>query len=642
MGNLKETLATGDTTFLQRKRGFKTDKIVDAVQFAEDRDYFNFGLAPTVSMKEDLWRIWHVKPTPLEVVLASAQGTFKSTTAAISTAYTLYLLSLMNDPHAELRMSPIDEIFIIIQSFKLETAEDAIYTRIQNGVDASPYFKKSFPRNMKLSSELHFPNNIILKPIPGSWNAIQSKNVVGGAISEINEMKVHKTSVELEHTDKQVWDVGEQAFRNFRNRVVGRFKAIIRSGNHVGRIIIDSARRYLGDFTDRKTEEAKKDPLILVIQRPLWDAKPFDYVGEEWFYVEIATDYRPARILTKLENAEQWSDEFLKFKKKFTDANWLANNLNVIRVPESHRVDFEKDLETALRDYAAVPTKATGRFIPYPKQITAAQANFVKRTGGGSLFLVEEIVLKKDMPWNQLINYDYVEQLKMEGEFNWAFHLDASEGVRDAAGLAFTRIIDTKLIEKGYFYNHKTGELQRVENYNMPVFCCDGVLRILAAPGEHINQLVLQDIPVELKHHLAIRWGTVDWIQPDSILQWWREHGIKCGPKSVDKKPGAYFEYSHAIRDERILFPPHKTLDTETRQLKRITKGGEVKIDHSPGGSKDLSDAVAGSVHTCRRFFKARIVEPQKETDPQGSHQPHAHRRSVGGSAGYGYGGHRR
>lgn len=623
--NLQTAIKDGDASALGQKRGFKSGKIVDVIEFCESPEWLNMGADPRGrirgklwdSQKEDLWRIWHEKPTPLEVVFTGSQGCAKSTTVAFSTIYMSYLVSRLENPQLELNMLPGDDIFIIIQSFKLETAEDALFGRIVRLVDGSPYFQKHFPRNTKLNSEIQWPNSVTLKPITGSINAIQSKNVIGGAITEINEMPIHQRSVKLAQTDKQVLDVGEEVFHNFRNRVVGRFKKAIQDGEFIGRIHIDSARRYLGDFTDKKTKEAESDPLILVIERSLWSARPFDYVGEKRFFVELATEYRPARILQRIEDAEQWSDEFRKERAKFKNDAWLRDNLNCIRVPESHRRDFEKDLEDGLRDFAGVPAMATGRFMPYPREITSAQEKFVARTGGASLFRVQEIILDKNMPWHELIDYEYLKQLIVEGEHFWGVHLDASLGAHDAAGMALSRVIGSQVEKKGYFWSMEAQQLQRVENIEMPIFCCDGALRILAPPGKHIDLVMLQDVIIELKQHIALKWATVDWMQSEQTLQTWRTHGIVSGNQSVDRTAGPYYVLSQAIRDGRILFPPHEVLDKELRQLKREVKGGEVKIDHPSGASKDVADALCGSVAICDRYFKKRIVQPREEISTQ-------------------------
>lgn len=631
LNNLQQAIAERDAAFLEQRRGYKSDTIVDVLEFAESRKIYNIGTPLFPSEREDLWKIWHVQPTPLEVLLTGAQGTFKSTTAAISTSYTLYLLSILWNPQLELHMIPSDEIFIIIQSFKRETAEDAIYMRMLRAIDNSPYFQKNFQRNKKKDAEMGFPNSITVKPITGSINSIVSKNVVGGVITEINEMKVLRNSVMLDQSDKDVMDIGQEVFRAFRNRVVGRFKSLIEAGGFLGRIIIDSARRYLGDFTDRKTREAKTDPMILVIEHSLWGAKPHEYEGQERFYVEKATDYRPARILQRIEDAEQWQDDYSEEPCNLVDDDWCGEWLNVIRVPESHRKDFEDDLEQALKDFGGVPSTATGRFIPYPKEIQAAQDKFIARTGGRSLFRTESVVLRKDMPWHELFDMDYIQQINVEGDFKFAFHLDTSLGRKDAAGLTFARIIDRVLVKKGFYYDKKTEEVRSVENVEMPAYCLDGVLQILAAPGDIIDMIMLADLPIELKRYIDVSWGSIDWITWEYMLQTWRNAGIACGQASMDRTPVGYFEYRHSIRDGRILIPPHSILIKETRELRRETERGKLKIEHPGNGSKDCADSAAGAVSLLKRLQgRMRRVEPD-EAEETGQ-QDHGEMRS--GSAG--------
>jgi hypothetical protein len=85
------------------------------------------------------------------------------------------------------------------------------------------------------------------------------------------------------------------------------------------------------------------------------------------------------------------------------------------------------------------------------------------------------------------------------------------------------------------------------------------------------------------------------------MLQTWRANRITTGHVSVDRTPASYFEVKHAIREGRILLPPHEILHRELRRLKRITQGGKIKIDHEPNESKDCADAVAGVVGVLQR-----------------------------------------
>jgi len=134
-----------------------------------------------------------------------------------------------------------------------------------------------------------------------------------------------------------------------------------------------------------------------------------------------------------------------------------------------------------------------------------------------------------------------------------------------------------------------------------PVYLIDGVLRIHAAAGEQIDLNIIRDLVLELNRHIRIKYASADWMESAAMLQAWRAKRIVAGHVSVDKTPTAYFKVKHAVRDRRILFPPHAFLDRELRRLKRITKGGTIKIDHEPNESKDCADAVAGVVGVLQR-----------------------------------------
>ena len=69
----------------------------------------------------------------------------------------------------------------------------------------------------------------------------------------------------------------------------------------------------------------------------------------------------------------------------------------------------------------------------------------------------------------------------------------------------------------------------------------------------------------------------------------------------MDRTPHAYEMLKAALYDGRVDVPENGTLLNELLSLEVDAKTG--KIDHQPGGTKDLADALAGVVHglTMRR-----------------------------------------
>ncbi|MEW6138925.1 MAG: hypothetical protein AB1733_11890 [Thermodesulfobacteriota bacterium] len=593
LNNFQRAIAENDSAFLEQRRGYRTDRVVDVIEFAESREFCALKGSLWTSTKEDLWKIFHNHPPPFEVLLTGAAGTAKSTKSWISTGYSLYLLSCLWNPQLEMGMAPVDEIFLIFQSMRLATATDTLYERLRRAVDASPYFQGNFPRNRKKASELLFPNHVTVKPVTGATDAVLGLNVIAGVITEINFMPVRKDSVKLLYSDKQIFDVGMEMYRNLRNRIIGRYKQLIERGDFVGRLILDSARNHTNDFAAKKIEHAKRDSTILIVDRTLWNARSHEYPpGTPTFLVELGTDYRPPRIITGPEEAEDPE--------------------NVLEIPMVFRTECEQDLEQALKDLAGVPSTSTGRFLPFPKEISQAQDRYQARSGGLTLFRLEDVSFRdvfgiatydpnRDrLEWELLINGEYLTRMKMEGDYRYCVHVDMSLS-GDATGLALGRIVDTTVVEKTHYFNPEQSQLTPIENLVSPVYLIDGVLRIHARPGEQIDINIITDLVLELHRHIQIRYGSADWMESAAMLQRWRANRITTGRVSVDKSPASYFELKHAIREGRILFPPHQTLDRELRRLKRITQGGTIKIDHETSESKDCSDAVAGVVGVLQR-----------------------------------------
>ena len=70
-----------------------------------------------------------------------------------------------------------------------------------------------------------------------------------------------------------------------------------------GILCLVSSRRYPGQFTDTKEEEALTDPTIYVYDKCTWDVKPSAY-GKERFQVFIGDEFRKPKVLTKKDFRE--------------------------------------------------------------------------------------------------------------------------------------------------------------------------------------------------------------------------------------------------------------------------------------------------------------------------------------------------
>jgi hypothetical protein len=136
----------------------------------------------------------------------------------------------------------------------------------------------------------------------------------------------------------------------------------------------------------------------------------------------------------------------------------------------------------------------------------------------------------------------------------------------------------------------------------MPVIEYDLLLTVVPPRNGEIQFWKIRKLFQLIRDHgIPLTWVTYDSFQSVDSLQLLRQHGFLTGNVSMDKTSLPYDILKTAIYDRRIRAPYSELAKKELASLERDTKTG--KIDHPPGGSKDLADAMAGVAYglTMRR-----------------------------------------
>ncbi len=486
-------------------------------------------------------------------------NTGKSTMALYSTAYQLYLLSCYKNPHALFGLDPSSEIVFVFQSINAMLAKSVDFDRFRTMISKSPYFKEKFPFDKDLMSELKFPNRIIVKPVSGAETAAIGQNVIGGVIDEMNFMAV------VEHSkaaaDGGTYDQALALYNSIARRRKSRFMS---QGKLPGLLCLVSSKRYPGQFTDKKIEEARKEEelygksTIYVYDKRTWDVKPPGSFSGKWFELFIGDSGRKPRILQPGERVPP-EDEHL-----------------VMTIPEEYRMEFEQDIMNALRDIAGVSTLATHPFIVDRDSIKKAMRDTHIIFSRQSVDFVETRVsidpsqfLRPDLP--RFVHID----LAVTG---------------DSAGLCIGTAMSFKQVQTAHGI-----EL-------LPDIWIDGVLEVRPPKGGEILFYKIREVIYALKSlGLNIRWVTFDQFQSVDSMQLLRQAGYIVGRQSVDTTTAPYDFVKNALYEGRLSIPRHEKLEYELASLEKDVKRN--KIDHPAHSSKDVSDALAGVVYglTTRR-----------------------------------------
>lgn len=490
----------------------------------------------------------------VEALLTGGIGVAKTTIAVYTTAYQTYLLSALRNPQKMYGLDPASEIEFIFQNMNVTLAKAVDYARFRMLLANSEYFNKSFRFDKRVESEMRFPNNIIIKPVGGSAAGAIGQNVMGGVIDELNFMSVIENS--KQSADKGTYDQAVEIYDSLSRRRKSRF---MKQGKMPGILCLVSSKRYPGQFTDLKAEDAAKEKQrtgktsVYVYDKRSWDVKPEGSFSGNFFPVYVGSESRKPIIVPPEQLNDYTADE-------------------IVEVPEEYRGEFERDIMGSLRDIAGVSTLARFPYIMEPDSITACMTDMKSVFSAEYTDFVTDklMVLPKRLHKPELPRFVHVD-LAVTG---------------DSAGFAVGTISGFDKIDRG-------GE-NGIEV--LPHIHIDGVLEIKPPKnGEILFHKVRSLIYTLKKVGLNIQWVTFDTYQSKDSMQLLHQQGYTVGNISTDTSMIPYDVTKLAFYDKRVTMPQHQKVKKEFISLEKDAKKG--KIDHPANGSKDCSDAVASIIY---------------------------------------------
>jgi hypothetical protein len=535
-----------------------------------------------------------------EVIYTGSIGWGKTFTASIAVCRIIYELSCMKDPHRAYGIAADSNISIVGLSVSEEIATKVVFENIATKIDASPYFKEHFPYE-RTKKEMRFPGHIWVAARATTTNAALGLNVVAALIDEGNFL-AKGSDPRFEAVDK-----AEILYNGLKRRLKSRFQEL---GRLPGAIFIISSKMTSEDFTAKRIEASTNDPHVFVRDYALWEVMPEDtYCGDN-FFVLVGNEQTPSKILS--------DDEVEKFK------NHKPEGCVLIEAPVEFRVDFDADLEGAIRDIAGIATVSVSPYIQRREKIDEAIdltrshpfSELVYDSSKGGRFLWDQMVrprlergdvggmLERDRP---ILNPNAPRHI----------HIDAALR-NDSLGFSMTHIGGWKDVSR----RNEDGD---VFTERAPVYVADLLLQVVPPPGDEI---ILADVR-QLIYNLSDRGYvitkvTMDQFQSADMLQTMAKKGYNAELLSVDRTTDAYDNLKTALYEGRMNYYEYPPLLKELRELELRFLGNSSahrkkrKVDHPQMGSKDIADALAGSCYTLA-FNQESMPMPMMSSKPGGS-----------------------
>lgn len=524
-------------------------------------------------------------PTHTFLIGKSFVPTHNSTFAEISICRMIYEVSCFKNPQRAFGLMDGSVIAFINVSLNKDAARKVVFQGLRNKLMNSQYFRETFPITAPLAVELRLLNNVWVFPVASGEHSILGHNVFGGVMDEVNFMSF------VEDSKRARGDTYDQASK-LQTALIRRMKSrYMKKGKLPGILVQVSSSAYPDDYTEKRIEEAKEDSSIFVRRYSQWDTLPDDKYSPETFKLSLGDAINRAKVLETEED----------------EAEELRKGLEVIEIPVDYKMDFMKDLDSAIRDLAGRPTLSIHPFIVYRHKLQEAMQRgpaelelehpFTKEIStlqdGGTFdpakLLIpmwkkrveEETVMERKAKYTKIYN-----ALKGKPRF---IHTDLA--ISGMAGMAMGYVDD-------YIEVVRRNEQGAEYRTRMPVIVIEFMLRIIAPLYGEIEIASVRNLIHELRSYgYRVQRATFDQYQSVDSQQQLNRAGIDSGHLSADRDPAVYNAYKDAIYEDRLITYYYDPAYWETIKLEKNEHTG--KIDHPKSGSKDVADAVAGVCFLC-------------------------------------------
>lgn len=550
---------------------------VSVEQFVEDEFYIGQWY------KQNLYEKWKeeivhvINNDVIEWVLSGAIGIGKTSAAMLATMYKLYLVTCMRDPCAFYGCTSI--VFGLF-SVSLTLAQDVEAEMLITRLKESEYFRQvvgvsedNLGGQKTRAKILKFPNNI--------------KFAFGSQASHALGQDVYSAIVDEIAFSKSV---GAKQVRNLYNGVKTRLESrfMTGTGRVPGILAVASSANVEGDFLDEHLQNSKVKDKVHISSFALYQMKSFPGAR---FRVLIGTKFYASRILDSVEKLPSG-----EYRVRPLDGR-IPDEARVEEVPVAWYERFVEDIERSIRDICGISLFSASPFFAEQERIRVAFSDerphpFTIDEPTLSLDDEEfslESIFSRDEYFDEVDTFRHTYRPKVNPGAPRFLHIDLSK-TQDCVGLACCHLYGFREVERPDLEG-------KPQKSSMPVVYVDFLLRVHPPVGSEIDFSKLTSFVFYLKDiGMPVGSVTFDQFQSTYHQQLFRKAGVESKEISMDRTPVAYQTLKAGILAECLKGYPYKPIIEELGGLQVThTASGRIKVDHTPTGSKDVADALAGA-----------------------------------------------
>lgn len=350
--------------------------------------------------------------------------------------------------------------------------------------------------------------------------------------------------------------------------IMGRITSTFKHGGEVfGKMFVCSSKNADCDFLSEHIERQQSSgaDFMYVSDAPQWEVMPPETFKKERFYIAVGSRHQRGFVV----------EDNQAFPEALEDLR--QQGFRIVEVPLEMKPNFKSDFEISLRDLAGIAVPGMLSFITQDvidECITSERRNpFYSDTlqiGTRDNLRIEDFFHIEDIPQNILKAPTYI-------------HFDLAL-VSDRAGISGVALIGRRDVE-----------VADGKKVSVPLLAHSFTVGIEAPKGAQIAYDKIKMFTLWLRSKgMNIVSTSRDQFQSEYLGQLLSASGFDDKKLSLDRTPDGYVAFRSILTEHRIELLDVKLLQDELIHLQRDSVTG--KVDHPVGGSKDLSDSLAGAV----------------------------------------------
>ena len=554
-----------------------------------------------------------------------------------------YHLSCLRNPQKYYGIATSTMMVFGLFNAILDNASRVNFSLVASFVKNSHYFRDHCPAQV-LAREINWPTKNFQMRLGSTEMHALGSNLFGLAIDEVNFMQKPQ---EKEETDFQA----QKLYNAAKSRVLSRFQ---RHGQTPGLFGVISSKAGQTAFLENLIEDNRHNPNVHVTDVATWETKGRDTYSPVEFRVVVGDRTRQTEILDEIDacgspNAFDW---------RVVKSKPVPAGCKYVNVPADYYFRFTRDPEGALRDDAGIATFGKSSLILRRESIPECRDQrvgpdgqplrthpFVREWEHLRLKDPNANYLAEQVKWSELrkIIRGTPTPLYFPGEPRFV-HVDIAIGQdpstkhrkkTDSLGIAMGCAFDK------YILTDRDPQTGQLFEFFRPKVWIDFMLQIRPIPGEQIDIGKVQTFVLNLKNYgFHLQRVTADGFQSAYFLQEieksnllpsrrkalqgqkWDEIKLETRVISVDKTDEPYKMLRDCLNQNAISYYHYPIFETELQELEHDpdAKGTKPKVDHPPGGSKDVSDAVAGvcySITTAKQGYDQEPLDGILKSDAE-------------------------